>query len=87
MDLGSESISQVLEKCNGYLRYYYTGLEQKATEMFPLVVWIVKDSQRKENLKSCIRENLQGHPKMFLVIAPDELEKMLRQFIDTKELC
>ncbi len=87
MDLGSESISQVLEKCNGYLRYYYTGLEQKATEMFPLVVWIVKDSQRKENLKSYIRENLQGHPKMFLVIAPDELEKMLRQFIDPKELC
>ena len=64
-----------------------TGLEQKATEMFPLVVWIVKDSQRKENLKACIRENLQGHPKMFLVITPDELEKMLRQFIDTKELC
>lgn len=87
MDLGSESMPQVLEKCNAYLRYYYTGLEQKATEMFPLVVWIVKDSQRKENLKACIRENLQGHPKMFLVITPDELEKMLRQFIDAKELC
>lgn len=87
MDLGSESVTQILEKCNGYLRYYYTGLEQKATEMFPLVVWIVKDSQRKENLKACIRENLQGHPKMFLVITPDELEKMLRQFIDAKELC
>ena len=87
MDLGSESMTQVSEKCNGYLRYYYTGLEQKATEMFPLVVWIVKDSQRKENLKACIRENLQGHPKMFLVITPDELEKMLRQFIDAKELC
>lgn len=87
MDLGSESMPQVLEKCNAYLRYYYTGLEQKATEMFPLVVWIVKDSQRKENLKACIRENLQGHPKMFLVITPDELEKMLRQFIDARELC
>ena len=74
-------------KCHGYFRYYYTGLEQKATEMFPLVVWIVKDNQRKENLKTCIWENLQGHPKMFLVITPDELEKMLRQFIDARELC
>jgi len=37
MDLGSEGPAQVVEKCNAYLRYYYTGIEQKATEMFPLV--------------------------------------------------
>ena len=87
MDLGSESPAQVVEKCNAYLRYYYTGIEQKATEMFPLVVWIVKDKTRKESLKTYIRESLKGQPKMFLVITPDELEPMLRQYIETKELC
>ena len=87
MDLGSESPAQVVEKCNAYLRYYYTGIEQKATEMFPLVVWIVKDETRKESLKTYIRESLKGQPKMFLVITPDELEPMLRQYIETKELC
>ena len=87
MDLGTESSAQVLEKCNVYLRYYYTGIEQKETEMFPFVVWIVKDDTRKENLKSIIRENLSSQPKMFLVITPDELEKMLRQFIGVEELC
>ncbi len=87
MDLGSESATQIVEKCNIYLRYYYTGIEQRATEMFPLVVWIVKDENSKESLKNYIRDSLKGHPKMFLVIAPDELEKMLRQFIDRKELC
>ena len=61
--------------------------EQKATEMFPLVVWIVKDETRKESLKTYIRESLKGQPKMFLVITPDELEPMLRQYIETKELC
>lgn len=87
MDLGSESVPQVLEKCNVYLRYYYTGIEQKETGMFPFVVWIVKDAARKESLKDAIRSNLKGQPKMFLIITPDELEKMLRQFIDMKELC
>ena len=55
--------------------------------MFPLVVWIVKDAGRKESLKQYIRASLKAQPKMFLVITPDELEKMLRQFIDSKELC
>lgn len=87
MDLGTESLSQILDKCNMYLRYYYTGIEQKATGMFPLVVWIVKDADRKNGIKEYIREKLNGQPKMFLVITPDELEKMIRQMIDVKELC
>lgn len=87
MDLGSEPMTQILDKCNAYLRYYYTGIEQKATEMFPLVVWLVKDADRKEKMKSFLRENLKDQPKMFLVITPDELEKMIRQFIGTEELC
>ena len=55
--------------------------------MFPLVVWLVKDADRKEKMKSFLRENLKDQPKMFLVITPDELEKMIRQFIGTEELC
>lgn len=55
--------------------------------MFPLVVWIVKDADRKNGIKEYIREKLNGQPKMFLVITPDELEKMIRQMIDVKELC
>ena len=87
MDLDTESPMQVVEKCNIYLHYYYTGVEQKETGMFPLIVWIVPSTARKERLKEYIRERLKGHPKMFLVITPDELEKMLRQFIGPEELC
>jgi len=47
----------------------------------------VKVAARKESLKAYIRESLKGQPKMFLVITPDELEKMLRQTIDRSELC
>ena len=87
MDLGSESPRQVVDKCSAYLRYYYTGIEQKESGMFPLVVWIVKDAARKEKLREYIRDSIKGQPKMFLVITPDELEKTLRSDMDVKELC
>lgn len=87
MDLGTEAPTQVVAKCDAYLRYYYTGVEQKASEMFPLVVWIVSNAERKARLKECISNATKGQPKMFLVITPDELEKMIRQYIGVEQLC
>lgn len=87
IDLGTESMGVILNKCDQYLHYYYTGIEQKDTGVFPVVVWVVKDEGRKEKIKTAIRENIKDQPKMFLVITPDELEKMIRQFIPSKELC
>ena len=87
IDLSTESLSQIIDKCNAYLEYFYTGIEQKETGVFPIVTWVVKDSARKEKIKQCIRENIKGQPKMFLVITPDELEKMIRQYLGNSELC
>ena len=87
IDLSTESSSQIIDKCNAYLEYFYTGIEQKETGVFPIVTWVVKDNTRKEKLKQTIRENIKGQPKMFLVITPDELEKMIRQYINNGELC
>ena len=86
MDLGTEPVSQIVEKCDAYLRYYYSGVEQKETGMFPLVAWIVPDEARKERIKDSLREHFKAQPKMFLVITPGELERMIRQFIDRKEV-
>lgn len=87
LDLGTESTSQVIEKCRTYFSYYRTGLEQKEHDVFPVVVWIVPDENRKRNLKQAISNSLPEHPKFFLVITPVELEKMLRQYIERQELC
>ena len=86
MDLSTESPRQVVDKCDQYLRYYYSGIEQRETGMFPFVVWVVKDESRKKKLKEYITSSIKGQPKMFLVITPEELEKLLRQDIDAKEL-
>ncbi len=87
IDLSTESSSQIIDKCNAYLEYFYTGIEQKETGIFPIVTWVVKDKARKEKIKQHIRESIKDQPKMFLVITPDELEKMIRQNIDNRELC
>ena len=70
-----------------YRRYFFTEIEQNRNEVFPLVAWIVPDEKRKEKLVEAIRGNLPSDPKMFLVITPNQLEKMLRQFIGREEMC
>ena len=87
VDLGTESPAQIVSKCNVYLNYYYTGIEQRETKMFPFVLWIVPDQNRKKRLKEYIKENITDHPKMFLIITPNELENVLRQWIGREELC
>lgn len=87
IDLSTESSTQIIDKCNAYLEYFYTGIEQKETGVFPIVTWVVKNKARKEKIRQYIRENIKGQPKMFLVITPDELEKMIRQYIGNGELC
>ena len=87
IDLGTESPTQVVEKCKMYRRYFYTGKEQEEHEVFPLVVWIVKDSTRKERLKQYIREGLPRQPRMFTVITPDELKPLIHQWLGQEALC
>lgn len=87
IDLDTESQAQVIDKCDTYLRYYHTGIEQKETGMFPLVVWLVPSASRKERVREYIKNSIQAQQKLFLVITPDELEPMLRQYIDVAELC
>lgn len=87
IDLGTESPAQVALKCAAYYKYYCSGIEQRESGMFPLVVWIVPDEGRKQRLEEAIQATLPKHPKMFLVITPDKLEKMIRQVIGPEALC
>ncbi len=87
MDLGTEGRAQIVEKCRAYLRYYNTGIEQQMKDVFPVVVWLVKDEDRKQRLRQYIKDSLPSQPKLFLVITPDQLGKLVRNFIEPAELC
>ena len=87
MDLGTESVSVILEQCRRYHDYYRTGLEQAKRKMFPMVVWIVRDSRRKDLLLKRIAEAFPGQPKLFTVILLEELEPLLCQGLEGVKLC
>ncbi len=87
IDLRTEAPIRILEKCRVYHDYYKTGLEQKEHGVFPLVVWVVLDDARKETFMHYIRTEFRNHHKIFTVITPNELEKLIRQGVDGSILC
>jgi hypothetical protein len=78
VDMDSETVRVVLEKCKRYTEYYKSGLEQKKTGVFPFVVWLTPDHARKERLRLAIAECKElPHKRIFTVITSDELETLI----------
>jgi len=87
VDRGTEHLPAVLRKCESYQRYWRTGIEQTAHELFPVVVWIVPDDHRAQKLRSAIREHpgLDEHlfqittpPAALNVISPDDADPITK---------
>ena len=77
----------MVEKCQRYHRYYRSGLEQKASGVFPLTVWVAPDEARKTRLATAIRTAFDKQPKLFAVITGEELEHLVRYGGDKDMLC
>ena len=88
MDLDTEAPQDVLEKCKRYHQYYQTEKEQKAKGAFPVVLWIVPGVERKERLTAAIKEQFRSRfVKIFLIITPEELHRVLKNGAGEDELC
>ncbi len=74
-----------MNKCQRYVRYYKTGIEQKANGVFPLVVWLAYSESRKNKLKQCIDEcrGIAENRDIFIVILPDEFESLILNGAET----
>jgi len=80
IDLATESPSQVVAKCEQYQDYYRSGVEQRATGIFPRVVWVTLNSKRRESIERHIRASRTLRQKdLFLVILPNELDPTIRR--------
>lgn len=87
VDLDTESPAKIIEKCQKYHTYYRSGLEQEASEMFPLTVWIVPSAARKERLIRHLKEAFDKQAKLFALITCDELEHLILEGGDREMLC
>jgi len=79
IDLSTEAMPVVMDKCKRYHQYLNTGIEQRAHNgVFPITVWIVPDASRKQKMITAIKETFKKAPSMFVVITAEEFEELIR---------
>lgn len=86
IDLNTEALPVVMDKCKRYHYYLHTKAEQKQHGMFPVVIWIVPDENRKQKIIEACDKTFEKQPKMFAVILPNEFEDIIRHGADPKKL-
>lgn len=77
IDLGTEAITTIINKCIRYHKYLQSGIEQQTYGVFPAVLWIVKDEARKQKLEKAIRRELKTEINIFIIATADELESII----------
>ena len=54
VDRATESIGRIATKAEGYVRYERSGREQEREGVFPRVLWVVPDDERKDEITSVL---------------------------------
>lgn len=86
IDLNTEALPVVIDKCVRYHQYFRTGIEQQQHEVFPITVWIVPDENRKQKLIDGLTERFMNAPKLFVVITSDEFEHLITHGATKKQM-
>ena len=86
IDLSTEAIPVVIDKCKRYHQYLRTGIEQSQHEVFPVTIWVVPDADRKQKLIDTLDETFRKVPKLFVVITADEFESLIRDGASQKQM-
>jgi hypothetical protein len=86
VDLATESPNKVIDKCRRYVFYAQTGIEQKQYGVFPLVVWLVYNINRKNKLQQYLaecRDIPEASKNIFTVIMPDEFDTLISSGLES----
>lgn len=67
IDMDTTSLAAVGRKCQIYIAYYNTGLEQRRHDLFPRVYWLVPDAGRQQKLRDVIRSLRFEWHELFVV--------------------
>lgn len=77
VDLGTESLPTLLNKCHQYEEYRRSGIEQQRHGSFPLVVWLFLDDGRATKLASAMRRSSKLTEAMYRFATPGTLTHVL----------
>lgn len=85
VDNSTEHLGRIIAKCKQYITYFNTGIEQRETEIFPFVLWIVPSDKRKETIQHRIKEDLENYWELFLVVTLDDFPAFIQGGIKNEE--
>jgi len=79
VDRGTESLPTLLRKCHLYQRYAATGIEQQATGVYPIALWLIPTKARRDRLEAAINADPKLDHRLFRIADPSELEAVVTQ--------
>lgn len=77
MDLATESLPTIERKCQRFITYWHSGIEQQRRGVFPLVVWLVPDEHRKQRIERSIGRLAVDASELFTVALADDGPRLL----------
>lgn len=78
IDQATENPARVIRKCWQYQHYRRTGFEQDLLGAFPVVIWLVPHTQRRQQLERYIQTEPDLPQQLFRVITLDQLTALIR---------
>ncbi len=86
IDLNTEALPVVIDKCKRYHQYLRTGAEQREHEVFPVTIWVVPDASRRQKLIDALEDAFKKQPKLFAVVTADEFDSLIRNGAEQKQM-
>lgn len=84
MDMASESLPTIQRKCSVYVDYWRSGVEQRASGLFPRVWWLVPHARRLQTIGQVIRRLPEEARELFAVALHDRAPELLAQLPNTE---
>ena len=82
VDCGTESRPVIQRKCQVYVHYQRSGIEQNLQGLFPKVLWVVPDEPRARQIRSAIDDDPSIDRSLFAVTVFDQAIEALTDFDD-----
>lgn len=88
LDLGFTSMNQIVERARQYHQYHRTFLGADENKLFPFVLWIAGNSERRDSMIKAIHDAFgsRWYEKFNLVITPNQLWTVLTEGPKKEEL-
>ncbi|MGH2366909.1 MAG: replication-relaxation family protein [Chloroflexota bacterium] len=79
LDQASEHLPTIARKCQRYVAYWHSGLEQQRHGVFPKIWWLVPSPHRRDGIASVIRKFAHSAQALFTVALQHEAPHLLTQ--------